>query len=74
MKPEIFYAADRARAKTYAMDESTHQYIAALEAIADAAWELHKTIGMPYEKQRVRADKLYDALTRVNFLVEEEDE
>ncbi len=66
-----FYKDERERIKSRSMlPTDTLRYIEALEAVAEAAFNLWIQVGSPRQKEML--DDLYDALAVVDFLSEEE--
>ncbi len=66
-----FYKDQREHIKSRSMLPSdTLRYIEALEAVAEAAFNLWIQVGSPRQKEM--ADDLYDALAVVDFLSDEE--
>ncbi len=71
-----FYARERNTAKSRVTDPLVQEYITRLEAVANAAWEVYKNVphaSRPSALGVQALNDLYDALAKVDFMVEEED-
>jgi hypothetical protein len=69
MTPEYYFQADRDRAKAQASPIAL-SYIEALEKVAKDAYALWSQLGTA--DQQVSASDLYDSLTCVNFMQDED--